>query len=243
MSVVITGYDDTETSIETGFSPSNPPELPTLVSDYNEIRTETLTLPNTLSFGVLQQEFSLSDPTNNVCSVILSGPTLAWVVLEAIKDDRIYCTLPTSYGYLYAANQGLAKIIWRPAEHSGSALCVVNMGSGCDNRYFGAFKVGYLGESLYLYDGSNPDSEVAGLIKAGTTTISVPKTEITIESGYVYVYLTYDTETSSYSVTVTTTYTTPGDRTEYYTIARILQSAVYAQMHITGDITVVGRWV
>ena len=73
MSVVITGYDDTETSIETGFNSSNPPELPTLVSDYNEISTGTL--PNTLPFGVLQQEFSPSDPTNNTCIVILSGPT------------------------------------------------------------------------------------------------------------------------------------------------------------------------
>lgn len=109
--------------------------------------------------------------------------------------------------------------------------------------YMGTFKVGRIDGVMYLYDGSNPDSDVAGVIKAGTASISVPKTEITIESGYVYVYLTYDTGTSSYSVTVTTTYTTPGDRTEYYTIARIYQSTVYAQMHITGDITVVGRWV
>lgn len=128
-------------------------------------------------------------------------------------------------------------------QNSPVAMNQVQEDEVIPDLYMGTFKVGRIDGVMYLYDGSNPDSAVAGLIKAGTTSISVPKTEITIESGYVYVYLTYDTGTSSYSVTVTTTYTTPGDRTEYYTIARIYQSAVYAQMHITGDITVVGRWV
>lgn len=246
MSVVITGYDDTETSIETGFTSSNPPELPTLVSDYNEIGTGTL--PNTLPFGVLQQEFSLSNPTNNICTVILSGLTLAWVTLEYIRDDRIYCTLPTSYGYLYAANQGLAKIIWRPAAQSGTALCIVNMGSGYDSRYFGAFKVGVLDDKLYLYDGSNPTSVNAGIIYAGSLAKYVAKTELAFIASDIYVGITYLPEDESWitwvhqgNITTSPYYT--DERTYYTRVAVYGSNGVVTQINTTGQVVVQGRWV
>ena len=246
MSVVITGYDDTETSIETGFASSNPPELPTLVSDYNEISTGTL--PNTLPFGVLQQEFSLSNPTNNICTVILSGLTLAWVNLEYIRDDRIYCTLPTSYGYLHAANQGLAKIIWRPAVSSGLKLCIVNMGSGYDSRYFGALKVGVLDDKLYLYDGSNPTSDNAGIIYAGSLAKYVAKTELSFVASDIYVGITYSPEDKSWTTWVhqgsigTSPYYTD-ERTYYTRVAVYGSNGVVTQIHTTGQIVVQGRWV
>lgn len=247
MSVVITGYDDTETSIETGFSSSNPPELPTLVSDYNEISTGTL--PNTLPFGVLQQEFSLSNPTSNICTVILSGLTLAWVYLERIQDDKIYCTLPTSYyGYLYAANHGLAKIIWRPAAQSGTALCIVNMGSGYDSRYFGAFKVGVLDDKLYLYDGSNPTSVNAGIIYAGSVAKYVAKTELAFVASDIYVGITYLPEDESWITWVHQGYITTSpyytdERTYYTRVAVYGSNGVVTQINTTGQVVVQGRWV
>lgn len=250
MSVVITGYDDTETSIETGFSSSNPPELPTLVSDYNEIPTGQL--PNTLPFGVLQQEFivsNLSDPTDNIRTVILSGPTLAWVVLESIRDDKIYCTLPSAfYGYLETANQGLAKIIWRPASQSGIKLCIVNMGSGYDSRYFGAFKVGVLNDKLYLYDGSNPTSVNAGIIYAGSLAKYVAKTELAFVASDIYVGITYLPEDESWitwvhqgNIEASPYYR--DERTYYARVAVYGSSGGITQINTTGQVVVQGRWV
>jgi len=110
-------------------------------------------------------------------------------------------------------------------------------------EYSGAFKVGYIDDKLYVYDGSAQESSYAGVVYAGATQIQVLKTEIEKISGYVYLIVTYVPETSLYTSSFSRQLPSDSTRTVSYRIANINTSLSIIQLHSTDDITITGRWV
>ena len=233
-SVVITGYDTEETTLD-----ANTLTLPTLVSDYT-LSAATLASPNP-AFAVLQEPTG----TSGVYTAVVSGPTPAYITIGS-NETRSYCALTSATGNLSMAQNGNARVIWRPSS-TGDLLCLINVGTGYDSTYFGQFKVGFLDGSLYLYDGAYPTSSSAGLIYTGSVWHSVPKTLLTQNNGYIYVGLSYDPDTSIYTTAVYQgdLASSPwyGDtRSIHYEIATY-SNGIISQIHTTGAISVTGRWV
>jgi hypothetical protein len=122
------------------------------------------------------------------------------------------------------------------------------LGNSNKPEYAGQFKVGYLGESLYLYNGADSTDEYAGYIRTGSSAHYVAKTELIVQDGSICVGLMYNIEGATWSTDVrivSSISTHPWwntDRAVVYEIARC-NSGYITQVHSTGSIIVTDRWV
>ena len=120
-------------------------------------------------------------------------------------------------------------------------------GGGGGGEYNGQFKVGVLGEDLYVYDGANENNVNAGVIFAGSAQVAFPKTALTKTDGDIYVILAWVISPSGWAThlhqgAIADSPYAGNARSAHFLVASYSNGRI-VQQHTAGAITVTGRWL
>ena len=201
--------------------------------------------------GILQEDLEAGE----VGKCVIYGMTIAYVYF-AYEAHTAFRTARFAYSDSYplvADSSGSIQIISsRSGSYSyGNNLCAVNLSADSSEAYFGEFKVELLGDGLCIFNGSNPNLDVAGTIHAKLP-LPFPKTDLAMVDGDIYVVLEWTGNEGIYQHPVWAMHVHQGSietspwvdnlRAAHWLIATNDNGRII-QHHKTGSIYVTGRWL